>query len=361
MTRFSFNLFALVLVISLVATASAQTAETNGPPAFKEVYDLIRAHLEGASEAELDRAAVEGLLSKLYPRVTLVTNESSSKTEIESPLLSQSRVFDDAFAYLRVERVGEGLSKKVSAAFNDLSASNKLKGVVLDLRFAGGDDYAAAAEVADLFLAKPQPLLDWGKGIVESKAKSDAIKFPLTILVNQQTTAAAEALAAVLRETGAGLVIGANTAGQASIGREFPLKNGQRLRIATTEIKFGNGANLSAQGVKPDIQIGVNAKDEKAYFADAYKILPKPTNLLAGADVSLTNNAASGTNRAARRRLTEADLVRERREELNRELESAGVAARDKEPDKPTIHDPVLARALDLLKGLAIVRKFRSF
>ncbi|MBI3850755.1 MAG: hypothetical protein HY298_10855 [Verrucomicrobia bacterium] len=361
MTRFSFNLFALALAALLAVGPSVLGAPTKEPPAFQEVFDLVRSHLEGVSQSELDQAAVEGLLSKLHPRVTLVTNESTNKTETDSPFLSQSRVFDDAFAYLRVERVGEGLAMKVSAAYHDLSETNKLKGLVLDLRFARGDDYSAATEVADLFLAKPQPLLDWGKGVVESKAKTDAIKLPLTILVNKQTAGAAEALAAVLRETGVGLVIGANTAGQATIGREFPLKNGQRLRIATAEVKLGNGAILSSQGVKPDIQIAVNPEDEKIYFADAYKVLPKPTNLLASAAAALTNNTASGTNRAARRRLTEADLVRERREELSRDLESATSAAKENEQDKPTVRDPALARALDLLKGLAIVRQFKSF
>jgi C-terminal processing protease CtpA/Prc len=360
MKRLVFNLSGVAWLAFLVCVPGARATTTNEPPPFKEVYDVIRAHLEGVSEAELDRAAVEGLLSKLSPRVTLVTNESSSKTEIEPPLLNQARVFDDAFAYLRVERVGEGLSKRVSAAFNDLSASNKLKGVVLDLRFVGGDDYSAACAVADLFLTKPLSLLDWGNGVVQSKTKTDAIKLPLTILVNQQTTAAAEALAAVLRETGAGLVIGTNTAGRAAIGREFVLKNGQRLRIATAEIKLGSGTVLSAQGVKPDILVGVNAVDEKAYFADAYKTVPKPTSLPARADAALTNNAANETNRPARRRLTEADLVRERREELNRVSETATAVAKKMETDKPAVHDPALARALDLLKGLAIVRQFRS-
>ena len=248
----------------------------------------------------------------------------------------------------------------MSAAFNDLSASNKLKGVVLDLRFAGGDDYSAACAVADLFLTKPLPLLDWGNGVVQSKANPDAITLPLMILVNQQTMAAAEALAAVLRETGAGLVIGTNTAGQAAIGRDFVLKNGQRLRIATAEIKLGSGTALSAQGVKPDIQVGVNADEEKAYYADAFRNLPKPTNVLAAADGSLTNSAVNETNRPARRRLTEADLVRERREELNRISETPPAVAKKMETDKPTVRDPALARALDLLKGLAIVRQFRS-
>jgi hypothetical protein len=69
-------------------------------------------------------------------------------------------------------------------------------------------------------------------------------------------------------------------------------------------------------------------------------------------------NQGSGTNRAARRaRFNEADLVRERREGIS---EADLTAMREREADKPMIQDPALARALDLLRGLALVRSGRS-
>ena len=71
--------------------------------------------------------------------------------------------------------------------------------------------------------------MNWGNGMVRSKEKSDAIALPVAVLVNRQTAGAAEALAAVLRETGAGLILGGKTAGQAMVAQEFPLKNGDRL------------------------------------------------------------------------------------------------------------------------------------
>ena len=143
--------------------------------------------------------------------------------------------------------------------------------MILDLRYAAGDDYAAAAATAELFIKKEQPLLDWGTGMVRSKDKSDAISLPVAVLVNRQTAGAAEALAAVLRETGSGLILGDRTAGQAMIAQEFPLKNGERLRIATAPIQLGDGSALSEQGLKPDITVEVTPADERAYYADAYK------------------------------------------------------------------------------------------
>ncbi|MCX6928420.1 MAG: S41 family peptidase [Verrucomicrobia bacterium] len=224
------------------------------------------------------------------------------------------------------------------------------------MRYAAGDDYASAAAAAELFQKKEKPLLNWGNGMVRSKDRSDAISLPVAVLVNAQTVGAAEALAAVLRETGAGLILGSRTAGQAMIAQEFPLKNGDRLRIATAPIELGNGSTMSSQGLKPDIAVDVSAEDERAYYADAFKLAsktePPPMSGLAA------TNAASGTNRVARRpRFNEAELVRERREGIS-EADVTGL--RDREPDKPMVNDPTLARALDLLKGLALVRQSHS-
>ena len=331
-------------------------AEDAAGPDFKEVYDLVRAHLAGMSEAQLNQAAVQALVSGLGPRVSLVTNGATAKARAEAPLISKSNVFYGEIGYIRVEQVGDGLANAVREACKKLAVTNKLDGVILDLRYAAGDDYASAAATAELFIKKDQPLLDWGTGMVRSKDKSDAISLPVAVLVNRHTVGAAEALAAVLRETGAALILGGKTAGEAMVAQEFPLKNGERLRIATAPIQLGDGSAMTAQGLKPDITVEVAAADERAYYTDAYNV-PRKTELLAGAGLTLTNQA-SGTNRAVRRpRFNEAELVRERREGIS---EADMTALGDRQPDKPMITDPALARALDLLKGLALVRQSHS-
>lgn len=355
MTRLASTLFAAVLTILLAAAPLVRAAATNDLPDFKEVYELVHSHLSGMTDADLNRAAVQGLFSNLRGKVSLV-GEGTSDARAGATLIGKSTVLENDVAYLQVSRVDDGLAKEIGGTCQQLSATNKLKGVVLDLRFTAGDDYAAAAAAADLFVAKERPLLDWGNGLVKSKDKEDAIKLPVAVLVNRDTSGAAEALAAVLRETGAGLILGARTAGGAMIGQEFSLKNGQRLRIATTPVKLGDGSALSAQGLKPDIEVAVNAEDERAYRDDAYAMLPK-TN---GASLAALPGQGGGTNRPVRRpRISEADLVRERREGTNINTDDF-TAVRDREPEKPLIRDPALARAVDLLKGLAVVHRARS-
>jgi C-terminal processing protease CtpA/Prc len=353
MTRLgTVSVFAALLVwIALPQDLKADA--TNEGPSFSEVYELIRAHLAGESGSELNRTAVLALVSALSPKVAIVTNGSASATH-SGPLTTRSQIFEDNIAYIRVGRIEDGLAKAVRDIYDQLDTSNKLQGLVLDLRYAGGSDYAAAAGVADLFVKKEKPLLDWGPGVVRSKEKADAISVPVAVLVNHQTAGAGEALAGMLRETGTGLVLGNRTAGQAMIAQEFPLKSGEVLKIATAPVKLGDGSVLSVQGLKPDIGVEVSPQAERMYYSDPFWEMGN-SNLLAGANASQGN----GTNRTVRRtRFNEAELVRERKEGLNPEDEVE--APTNAPPEQAVVQDPALARAIDVLKGLAVVRKARS-
>lgn len=332
----------------------SRAAATNDAPDFKEVYELLRANLAGTDEAALNRAAVQGLLNQLAPGALLLGEEEPGPSP--EPAI-RTAVFDGAYGYLRVGQMRRGTDKQVSTAYQLLSSSNHLKGLVVDLRFAGGQDYAAAAGLADMFFAKEKPLLDFGNGMKNSTEKTNAFSLPLTILVNKQTTGAAEAFAGVLRHADIGLLLGTNTAGKATMGKEFTLNNGQHLWIATALVKLGDGKTFPATGLRPDIQVEVSPADERAYFEDAYKMLPN-ANRLATTPTNQTN--LSVTNRLPRHRPSEADLVRMHRDGELPDFDTPLPKTRETELPPRVIYDPALARAIDLLKGLSVVQQFRA-
>ncbi len=337
----------------LVLPASAPLAWADGTgsvPDFKQVYDLIKQNAAGVTDADLNRAAVEGLVREMGAKVSLVTNGVVVSDASPEPLTKKPQVLLDDVAYLRIGSVGGNLAAAVQNACDQLAVSNQIKGVVLDLRYAGGSDYVAAAAVVDLFTSKAESLLFWEGQTISSHEKTNAIHLPVAVLVNAETTGAAEALAAMFRETGSGLILGRPTAGRALATKSFPLTGGAELRIATGPITLGDGSKLSASGLKPDINVPVNPEDERAYYADAFRQLTRTNSV--GDDALAANGQTGDTNRA-RPRFNEAELVRER-------AGATAVAAPEPAPDKPVVNDPVLARALDLLKGLAVVRRWQS-
>ncbi len=352
MKRAGINLF-LAGLLSFWATTSAVLAQTETLPSFDEVYQLLRTNSSGLSESELNRAAVRGLLDALPSRVVLVTKDSPAAGG--SNTLSKVSTYDNAFGYFRFAQIESGVNDQFRSSYQKLISTNKVKGLVLDLRFARGTDYPAAAKTADLFFSGGQPLLNWGEQSVKATGKTNAISVPVAVLVNHETSGAAEALAGMLREANIALIIGTNTAGQASVFKEFPLSNGQKIKIASAPVKLGNGHEIPTEGLKPDIEIVLNAEDEKKFYEDPYRELPKVV-LMSGSE---TNNLArnSETNRP-RRRLNEAELVRMQREGIS-VGEFLEASAKEVAPDKPVITDPALVRALDLLKGLSVVQQNR--
>ena len=109
MTQFGFNLLGVILL----ATPFARAAETNAAPDFKEVYDLVRQHLTGMADTDLNRAAVEGLFTNLRGKVTLVAGEgTAARTNVA--LVSKSATLENDVAYVRVDRVEAGLDYLIS-------------------------------------------------------------------------------------------------------------------------------------------------------------------------------------------------------------------------------------------------------
>jgi hypothetical protein len=330
-----------------LAAAVSRADSANSVPKFQEVYQVLSTNLEGVNADELNRSAVLGLIHQLGPRVSLVTGAEGFSNV--SPL-AEARVFDNSYAYFRVATVTSNLPDAFRAAYKQMVETNKskIKGLVLDLRFADGFDYAGAAKMADCFLSSDHPLLDWQTGSARATLKADAITLPVAILINSETAGAAEALAAVLRDNNVGLILGSQTAGAASIFREFPLRDGGTLRVAVAQVKFGAGKTLP-HGLAPDIAINTSLEDERTYLQDPFKNLHPAT-------VVKTEGAAKEILEEPR--LNEVELIREHNSGEDRNEAPVRNLTDVPEP-APVVADPPLARALDLLKGLAVVQPNR--
>ncbi len=154
-----------------------------------------------------------------------------------------------------------------------------------------------------------------GDDMESAKAAEDFLtqeKMPVAILVNDETAGAAEKLAADLRAANAGLI-------------------------------FGSSAEL-----KPDISVSVSAEAERKFMRNPYGTIS--TNQVAGA---ATNDFLPYIDHT-----TEADLVREKIKDGDQDADFAPPSAAA--PQQPFIRDPVLARGVDFIKGLAVLRLSHS-
>jgi hypothetical protein len=331
----------MTLRILIGAVWLAATLAQAANPSYPEVRELLLKHLDGVTETAVDDAAVAGLLNRFAGQATLLTN-GAGRTETEStnlPAIAAASVFDDGYGYVRLGRLTEDATGQFKEKLAGLVASNQLKGLLLDLRFASGSDPAAAAGIAGLLVGSGKPLMEWKGQKFTAPAAAPAVNLPLAILVNRQTRGAPEVLAAILQEQKLAAVIGSATRGETAEYQDFKLAGGHSLRLATVAIRLGAGQPIPAGGIRPDILITVPEREERAYLQNPFQ---------AGGDDGLEN--------AARPRLTEADLVRRKREESNPDGPAKPHTAPRWPPAKPLVHDPALARGLDLLKGLNLMK-----
>lgn len=332
-----------LLLAACLALPLASAAAASAPPKFQEVLDLVRTNLGGLTPTEFERTALDAFLRQLDGKVLLDEKSSPTPPAPTGPAVSKTAVFDGIYGYVRLSHVGAKLEGAVASEFAKLGGAEKLRGLILDLRYANGSDQKAAAHTADRFLATERVLLTVEGEVLRATAKTNAIQLPTAILVNRHTSGAAEVLAALLRQNQVGLLIGSGTPGGVRQFKEFTLSTGQRLRIATGETKLGDGQGLPAGGLRPDIAITVGAEEERAFYAEPYRNL--------GRSAVIAGGAAHGQDSPAR--LNEAELIRRMKEGQNPEtapvITTPSVAT-------PQVRDPALARALDLLKGLSVVR-----
>lgn len=364
-----FNLLTFQPWLGSFAAPAEAAAETKLPAIqLPDLLELLKTNLSGATPEELNRAAVSGLLQQLAPRVTLLDDPASAPRKTDQARSTIPEIpgsasgaptttsFERAYGYVRIPSLNAETARLFQSAVDGLASSNKLRGLIVDLRFSGGTDNSAAVAVADLFFGHAQELADWGVGPRKSSAKSNYFTWPTMVIVNRQTSGAAEVLAGILRHGDVGLLVGTNTAGQAGMTKDFTLKTGQKLRVVVAPVKVLQGQELPFSGIKPDIEVGVEPDEERLYLADAYRVT-KATG------TSPMETAATSATGRSRRRMNEAELVRLTREGQDpREITGAPAApgGRTVEPLSPSVTDPALARALDILKGLTVVQRFRG-
>jgi len=139
------------------------------------------------------------------------------------------------------------------------------EGIVLDLRGNGGGDAEAMADVASLFLDEGTnlgkfadrsgasfELQTFPKRLWRSSALAP-IKLPLVVLTSENTSSAAEILAATLQAKGRAQVLGSGTCGCVlAIRNRHALPDGGVLDVSEFDYKTAAGVRLEGAGVKPD-------------------------------------------------------------------------------------------------------------
>jgi carboxyl-terminal processing protease len=242
----------------------------------------------------------------------------------------KSRILEKGYGYVRISSFQSGTGDALKEALAALKKENggNLKGLVLDLRNNPGGVLNAAVEVSDAFLKSG--LIVYTEGRIENSemrfnaATDDLIDgAPIVVLINAGSASASEIVAGALQDQKRAVIMGEKSFGKGSVQTILPTSNGAAVKLTTARYYTPSGRSIQAEGIEPDVAL---------------------------ARVKLES-------------LDKADFTPVKEADLSHHLQNGKGATDgkkdglDKNKESLDVEDYSLHEALNLLKGISIMKK----
>ncbi|MBY0355853.1 MAG: S41 family peptidase [Rickettsiales bacterium] len=246
--------------------------------------------------------------------------------------------------YVRVTSFSEQTSENMVDAIRKMRKDNsKMKGLVLDLRNNPGGLLDQAVSVSDAFLDHGEIVSTRERDPNNTKrysaTKGDVIDgLPMVVLINQGSASASEIVAGALQDHDRAIIMGVKSFGKGSVQTVIPLREHGAMRLTTSRYYTPSGHSIQAKGITPDIEVE-QAKISKLEESSLIGIRSEAE--LRGR----LSNPEDEQNAKPSRTAPPASSIKDGKP-IDPKLLTVGGMTKD--------DDFQLARALDLLRGIAI-------
>ena len=319
-------------------------------PAHKagiEPGDLI-SHLDGMAISGMTLSeAVEKMRGKVGSDIILTVRRGTKKpfkvtiTRAVIKIRSVRSRLEGKIGYIRVTTFNEQADKGIKKALKKFNKEigDDLQGIVLDLRNNPGGLLDQSVSVSDIFLDKGEIVSTRSREADDTQRfnarKGDLTKgLPIVVLINGGSASASEIVAGALQDHRRAIILGTKSFGKGSVQTIFPLSGHGAMRLTTARYYTPSGRSIQAVGIEPDIKV------ELAKIETVDTLNRRREADLRGA---LNNeNAKKDKNKADENKSGKTDDKS---------------ANKDKAKAKKPVRDYQLSRALDLLRGLALLAK----
>jgi len=166
----------------------------------------------------------------------------------------------DGIGFIRITEFQDTTPKDLKKALGNLEGQG-LEGLILDLRNNPGGLLDVAVEIAQMFIPKGKLVLST-KGRLEdqnieflSKEENPHAGYPIVVLVNGGSASASEIVAGALRDHGLAILMGTKTFGKGSVQTVIPLKDGSAIRLTTSTYYTPLGRSIHGEGLEPDVEV----------------------------------------------------------------------------------------------------------
>lgn len=156
--------------------------------------------------------------------------------------------------YIKLNMFHARSAQEMATSLNKME-SQRIEGLILDLRDNGGGDFDAAVSIADLFLDEGEvvSIRDARGRETVHKSYAGSISIPLVVLVNKNSASASEILAGALQDNHRAVLVGEKTFGKGLVQTVYPLADGGALKLTTQKYFTPDGTDINEIGINPDI------------------------------------------------------------------------------------------------------------
>ncbi len=242
--------------------------DTPGARAGLEPGDLIT-HLNGEGILGLTlRQAVEKMRGPVDSKIILSIRRANNRTfdvTIKRAVIKIRSVRHEEIGnigYIRITTFNRRTTVGLKTAVTELKATigQELGGFIIDLRNNPGGLLDEAISVTDAFLEKGEIVSTRGrdpdKGTrVHAKPGDLAEGLPLVVLINTGSASAAEIVAGALQDHQRAIILGTQSFGKGSVQTIVPLPGDVAMRLTTARYYTPSGRSIQKTGISPDISV----------------------------------------------------------------------------------------------------------
>ena len=178
--------------------------------------------------------------------------------EIESVTSDIFKENNKIIGYIDVDIIASNTYEQFKKNLDKLEKQN-IDSLVIDLRDNPGGHLSQTKEILSLFFDKKFVLYQ-----VRDKNKTKKVyatgniskKYPIVILVNEESASAAEIITASFKENYKNcMVVGTNTYGKGTVQQTIKLSTGTSIKYTIEEWLTPKGKNINKVGIKPDVEL----------------------------------------------------------------------------------------------------------
>lgn len=181
--------------------------------------------------------------------------------------IKRALILEDNIGYVKIAEFRETTPKDLEKALEKLEKEG-LKALIIDVRNNPGGLLSSAIDISSQFLPD-------GEVVVSTKSRSEServyrsvslekkyLDIPIVVLINKGSASGSEILASALRANNRAILLGEATFGKGSVQTIVPLSDGSALRLTTSKYYTPKGESIHEEGIKPDIVVSEEITEE---------------------------------------------------------------------------------------------------